>query len=191
MIGITVGIGCFVLHAMIVLLWLRQPGKFPPVARHFVSALSTHLVVVIITARFLGQLDYWPIAAVSGFLAVCWLFAFSAVYKSVSLRVLTQLATHSQQRLPLARISACYVRPEFQARVVVLQAMGCVEEVQSGLIVTAKGKRIARWIGMIQRACGITTSGLYGGVPTPACTGEAAPTPTRQTHSSTAYSSRG
>src|SRR5262245_64767426 len=113
MTALLVGLGCFALHAAVSLVWLRRPGRTPPVVRHAASALGTHVVGVVVAAYCAGPLAYWPLAAVSAFGAVGWLFAFSAVYKSVSLRVLTELASVPDGARSLEAVTEGYVRPEF------------------------------------------------------------------------------
>ena len=141
MTGLFVGLVCFALHVAVSLVWLRLPGGLSPVARHAISALATH-VVGVVTAGWLGvAFAYWPAAAVSGFCAVCWLFAYSAVYKSVSLRILAELERSPDRALPLETITDEYVRPEFESRVVVLVRMGCAEDVEDGYAITSKGNR--------------------------------------------------
>jgi hypothetical protein len=163
MTALVVGLACFGAHAAVTLVWLRLPGRTPPVARHALSALATHVVGVALAARLVGPFAYWPAAAVAAVGAVCWLFAFSAVYKSVSLRVLTQLARTPGHALPVGTITRRYVRPEFEARVAVLVRMGCASETEGGYAATGKGAAAARRVEGIQRACGIAESGLYGG----------------------------
>ncbi len=163
MIALLVGLCCFLLHAAVTLCWLRLPGRVSPVARHGVSAIGTHVLGIVWGAQLIGPFAYWPAAAVSGFGAVCWLFAFSAVYKSVSLRILTQLARTPGNALSLESITGEHVRPEFAARVAVLVRMGCAEETAEGYTITGKGSETARRIALIQRACGIEQSGMYGG----------------------------
>jgi hypothetical protein len=161
MTALLAGLGCFVLHVAVTLAWLRRPCRTPPVVRHAASALGTHVVGVAVAAGAVGPFAYWPAAAVSGFGAVCWLFAFSAVYKSVSLRVLTELARTPGGALPLDEITEEYVRSEFAARVAVLVKMGCAEETEDGYAATAKGNSTARRIEAVRRACGVSGGGLY------------------------------
>ncbi|VTT97522.1 Uncharacterized protein OS=Crocosphaera watsonii WH 8501 GN=CwatDRAFT_1334 PE=4 SV=1 [Gemmataceae bacterium] len=161
--ALLVGLCCFAAHVAVTLVWLRVKRGPSPVARHAASALGTHAAGVLAGAWVAGPLAYWPAAAVSGFGAVCWLFAFSAVYKSVSLRILSQLSRTPGNALPFVAIAEAYVRPEFEARVAVLVKMGCAEEDAGGYAATAAGNATARRIAGIQRACGIEASGLYGG----------------------------
>ena len=162
MTSLLVGLLCFALHVAVTLVWLRLPGRTSPVARHAVSALGTNVVVVALAAYRIGSFAYWPAAAVSGFGAVCWLFAFSAVYKSVSLRILTQLDRVPDGALPLDAITKEHVRPEFAARAMVLVKMNCVEEAEDGYVVTEKGTGMACRVGTLKRICGVGESGLYG-----------------------------
>jgi hypothetical protein len=161
--ALFVGLACFALHAITTLVWLRLPGRTPPVVRHAVSALSTHVLGVALAAQVAGPFAYWPAAAVSGFLAVCWLFAFSAVYKSVSLRILTQLDRAPGHAMPLEAIMEEHVRPEFEARVALLVKMGHATATDEGYAATASGNDTARRIEVVRRACGVSGSGLYGG----------------------------
>jgi hypothetical protein len=161
--ALFVGLACFALHAITTLVWLRLPGRTPPVVRHAVSALSTHVLGVALTAQVAGPFAYWPAAAVSGFLAVCWLFAFSAVYKSVSLRILTQLDRTPGHATSLETITEEYVRPEFEARAALLVRMGHAEESDEGYAATAAGNDAARRVETIRRACGVEGNGMYGG----------------------------
>ncbi len=162
--ALLVGAGCFGSHLLLTLLLLRLPGRVAPVARHAGSAAFTHVAGVVFAAITLGPIPYWPIAAVSGFGAVGWLFAFSAVYKSVSLRILSHLAEAPRSAIPFEEVTACFVLPEFQSRVKVLEAMGCAEAITEGYALTEKGGATARRILAVQWVCGIERSGLYGGV---------------------------
>ena len=161
MTALLVGLACFALHAVVTLIWLRLPGRISPVARHAASALGTHIVGVALAAMVLGPFAYWPAAAANGFLAIGWLFAFSAVYKSVSLRILTHLDRVLDHSLTVDAIADRYVRAEFEARARVLMKMGCVDASNGAYTLTEKGRAVARRIEGIRRACGVGGSGLY------------------------------
>lgn len=160
--ALLVGASCFAAHVLVTLLLLRVPGRMSPVARHAASAAVTHVAGVVAAGLALGPLPYWPIAAASGFGAVAWLFAFSAVYKSVSLRLLAQLAS-TTDGLSFETVTDEYVRPEFVARTEVLETMGLADgDDAAGFALTAAGQAAARRIAVVQRVCGIEKSGLYG-----------------------------
>lgn len=161
MTALLVGLVCFLLHAVVSLVALRQPGRMSPVARHAASALGTHIVGMAVAAWVVGPFAYWPAAAANGWLVVCWLFVFSAVYKSVSLRILTHLDRLPSHSLGVDTIAESYVRPEFEARALVLVKMGCARESNGEFMLTEKGSAVARRIEGIRRAWGIEGSGLY------------------------------
>jgi hypothetical protein len=162
MTELLVGLGSFTLHVAVTLIWLRWPGRVSLVARHAASAFGTHALGIALAAAVIGPLAYWPVAAVNGFLVVGWLFAFSAVYKSVSLRILTQLDRAPGRALHFESIVDEFIRPEFAARIGVLVTMGCAEQTGDGFATTGKGNATARRIALIQRAWGIDQSGMYG-----------------------------
>jgi hypothetical protein len=163
MTALIVGLGCFLAHALVSLVWLRLPGPLSLPGRHAVSAIGTHTAGIVFGAHLVGPFAYWPAAAVSGFGAVCWLFAFSAVYKSVSFRILTRLSRLEGRSLSLPAITEEYVRPEFEQRTRVLAAMNCAHEANATFAITARGRAMADRLRAIQRACGIERSGLYAG----------------------------
>jgi hypothetical protein len=167
MTALLVGLACFALHAAVSLVALRLPGRMSPVARHAASAFGTHIVGIAVAAMIVGPFAYWPAAAVNGLLVVCWLFAFSAVYKSVSLRILTHLDRVPDHSLTIDAIAENYVRPEFAARALVLVKMGCVVESNGEFALTEKGKAIARRIALVQRVWGIESGGMYGSLANP------------------------
>ena len=160
--ALLVGAGCTAAHVPLTLLLLRAPGRASPVARHALSAALTHVIGVAAAGFLVGPFPYWPAAAASGFGAVVWLFAFSAVYKSVSLKVLTRLAATPGGELPFDAITGDYVRAEFTARAEVMVALGWVRDGPDGFELTPAGAAAARRLRAVQRACGIETSGLYG-----------------------------
>jgi hypothetical protein len=161
MTGLLVGLGCFLFHVAVSLVWLRRPGRTSPVARHAASALGTHAIGVFLAALWVGPFAYWSAAAMSGFGAVVWLFGYSAVYKSVSLSILRELSRSPGQVVPIETIVDRYVRPEFENRAQVLVRMGCARETERGYEVTRRGIDISTRLAVVQWMFGITASGLY------------------------------
>jgi len=160
--GLLVGVVAFGLHFVLSILWLRVRVARPaPVLRHIISAIICHTIAVLAFCINDLHFAYWSAFAVFGFLAIAWLFAFSAVYKSVSLRILTQLHTAGEVGLSFATITDDYVEPEFANRIAVLLRMGLVVEHAEGYSISVSGKRFARRWRWVQRICGIARSGLY------------------------------
>jgi hypothetical protein len=170
-LSLVVGLGLFVLHALLTLVLLRVPGSLSPVLRHGGCALAVHVAGMLAAGWWLGPLPYWPACAVFAFGSVVWLFAYSGVYKSVCLRILGRLVVTPGEQLALEQLTEQYVLAEFKDRTQVLQLMGLVDQQGDGMfLLTAKGAQTARWIQQIQRWFGIQHSGLYGA--TAAATGQ-------------------
>ena len=141
MSALFVGVACFAAHAFASLVWLAPSGEV--VAGRPACDLRAR------NARpgdHAGSVACGAVGLLAGgggqrVRAVCWLFAFSAVYKSVSLRILTQLARTPGHSLPLGAITVEYVRPEFEARVALLVRVGWAEWTADGILVTESGQR--------------------------------------------------
>lgn len=160
--GWLVGLGWLAGHVVITLVWLRWGSRPSPVARHLVSALVTHLVGVGVAARLGPGWAYWPAAAVHVGGVVAWAFVFCAVYKSVSLRVLTELARQSPAGLPLDRIAREIVGPEYAARFGLLVQAGYIVATETGYRATAAGDAAARRLAALRAFWGLDGDGLYG-----------------------------
>lgn len=157
------GGGCFLAFAGLCLPVLRLPGRLAPVTRQAGLALLVHGLGVAWAVRGETILPYLHGAALYGFLVAAWLFVFSAVYKSVSLGVLCELARLPQGELPLEEITRRHVAPRFAERIDLLVAGGLVRREGDGYAITSQGKRTARRLEGMRRVFGLTGSGLYGG----------------------------
>jgi hypothetical protein len=155
------GAAGFGVYFLTLLLVLRLPGRVAPVLRHVGLALLIHLGMVVGAICFLAPRSYWHGAALYWCCFLLTLFAYSAVYKSVSLEILAQLARRETQSLTLPDISDGYIRPTFDRRIDILVAAGHVVEGDGRFHLTEAGRRLARRFGAVQKLFGITRSGLY------------------------------
>ena len=128
MTALLVGLACFALHAVVTLIWLRLQEEYrrlrgTQLRRSAHTSSGSQLATLVV-----GPFAYWPAAAANGFLAIGWLFAFSAVYKSVSLRILTHLDRVLDHSLTVDAIAEqiCPCRVRGPRRV--LMKMGCVDD---------------------------------------------------------------
>lgn len=160
--SVVVGAAGLLAHALILLVWLRVPGRLAPVLRHAASAAVVHAASTVAAAYLVGRLPYWPNAAVFGFGVIAYLFAFCAVYKSVSLRILSRLLLAPGQRVGMAEIAQQFVLPEFRQRTRVMEGLGWIKAADDRLVITDKGRRSARRLMRLQALFGIRRSGLYG-----------------------------
>ncbi|MBE9116872.1 hypothetical protein IQ249_13275 [Lusitaniella coriacea LEGE 07157] len=166
-LSFLIGAATFFLYALTVLILLRLPLSLPPIIVHFSLALVIHIITVLTCFIVFETLPYWHGAALYWFCFNLYLFAYSAVYKSISLNILLSLARRPSQSATIEEISAIYVQPSFQERIEILQNAGYVLSKNSTFELTQKGKHLARRIAVVQRLFGIEQSGLYSTVPDP------------------------
>lgn len=157
------GGGCFLAFAGLCLPVLRLPGRLAPVTRQAGLSLLVHVLGVAWAVHYGPILPYFHGAALYWFLVAAWSFVFSAVYKSVSLGVLCELARLPQGELPLEEITRRHVAPRFAERIDLLVAGGLVRREGEGYLITDQGRRAARRLEGLRRLFGVAGSGLYGG----------------------------
>jgi hypothetical protein len=156
------GAVAFAVYALAALVALRLPGRWSPVARKVVLALLVHVGATGVALRMYGSLPYWHGAAVYWCGFVLSLFLYSAVYKSISLTILADLAKRADHGLSLHDITTAHVWPSFVARARILVAAGYVAEAAGAFRATDAGRRLARRVAVVQRLFGVRQSGLYG-----------------------------
>lgn len=164
--SLTAGVLALLLHMLLVPLVLRLFRTLAPVLLHLASGLLVHLVQVIVmwwagTAGSHEPLPYWHGTAVLGAGAIGYLFVFSAVYKSVSLRILDCLVTHGGDRARLRDIVTEVVAPETRSRMRLLVEMGLAAEEGGRYRTTGQGRKTAARLQTLRRVFGIRDSGLY------------------------------
>ena len=90
-----------------------------------------------------------------------YVFAFGAVYKSVSLEILLGLVDRPGRTAPLSEIVDRQVPDLFLGRTKILIDGGLVEQADSRFAATAAGQTMASRIGRLRRAFRIGNTGLY------------------------------
>lgn len=89
------------------------------------------------------------------------LFAYSAIYKSISLRLLVESAQAYPDSVSIEKLHRDAVLPRFKDRINLLLAGGQLEVKGDLLVVTNQGKRLCRKIDGIRVFLGFSRSGLY------------------------------
>ncbi len=145
-----------------VLLTLRYLPQITPVYVFAGGTLIGIGVATAIGAYFLNEFEFWTAGSLISLLGVCHLFVFSAVYKSVSLRMLGVLADQPGGRMHVAELVEQVARPSVEERMDVLVDMGLAEKDGDGLFhATAQGIRTDARLARLQHHFGIRSSGLY------------------------------
>lgn len=132
-----------------------------PVMLLAIAAVVTHGLGVMLGIVVAPHFQYWDAASIFGFCVMAYVFAFGAVYKSVSLDILLGVVDRPEQRAPLSDIVERQVPALFQGRIMNLVDDGLVEPIDSQFAATAAGRSIAARVGQLRRAFGIGDTSLY------------------------------
>ena len=139
----------------------RLPRPLPPVICLAIAAVVSHLAGVVLGVMTMQHFQYWNAASIFSFGVMGYVFAFGAVYKSVSIEILLDLAERDERRVPLSDIVEHKVPDIFRGRTDVLVDSGLVKRAGSSFVVTAAGQKLAGRIARLRRLFAIGDTGLY------------------------------
>ncbi|MCK1359534.1 hypothetical protein [Bradyrhizobium sp. 199] len=161
MIGLLAAVTFAVLAPALQLMARAREWKFGPVMLLAIAAIVTHGLGVMLGIFVVPQFQYWDAASIFGFCVMGYVFAFGAVYKSVSLDILLGVVDRPERRAPLSEIVEQQVPALFQGRIGNLVDGGLVEPADSHFTATAAGRTMASRVGQLRRAFGIGDTSLY------------------------------
>jgi hypothetical protein len=156
------GVLLFMILAPVMQAAARKMGS--PISPVSVLALATvisHLSSILLGAWTQQQFQYWNAASIFGFAVMLYVFAFGAVYKSVSLEILLDIARRPGHTAPLAEIVDKKVGEIFRGRTEILIDGGQVERAGACFVATDAGHAAANRIRQIRRIFTIGDTGLY------------------------------
>jgi hypothetical protein len=158
----TVGVVAFAVLAP-VMQWMarRAASSVPPVIILAITAIVSHLASVVLGIAYAPQFQYWNAASIFSFGVMSYIFAFGAVYKSVSLEILLDVAERPACEVPLSDIVERQVPGIFRGRTKILVDSGLAERTDSSFVATAAGRKLARRIARLRRVFAIGDTGLY------------------------------
>jgi hypothetical protein len=139
----------------------RATSPIAPVSVLAIAAVVSHVASVLLGVATLVQFQYWDTASLFGFGVMLYVFAFGAVYKSVSLEILLDLEQRPGHSALLADIVDHKVPEIFRGRTDILVSGGHVEHAGPSFAVTAAGRAISARIAQMRRAFAIGDTGLY------------------------------
>lgn len=165
-LSLLVGSVAFVCYALAVPLMLRAVRGVAPVTVFVGSAVGIHvlqiLAMIVIGRSTELPVPYWHGAAVFGAGAIGYLFVFSAVYKSISLRMLAMLIRDKGRVTAVDALTGAITVPEFEQRAkILLEGRFAAASAGASYVITAEGRAMAERIIGLQRAFGVAQSGLY------------------------------
>lgn len=156
--GVVIGLCAVPLIALV----LRLRPAWPPVYVFAAGIALSGLAAVLAGRTWIGSFHFWPALAAAGAIGIANFFVFSAVYKSISLRMLVLLASRSGCQADKGLLVDSIVRPAVSERMELLADMGMVAPQAGGTFSpTAKGRRTIARLQNLQRLFGISHSGLY------------------------------
>jgi hypothetical protein len=159
--GVT-GIVLFTILAPVMQIIARRASwSIAPVAILAIVAVISHLASVLLGLMTVQQFQYWNAASIFSFGVTLYVFAFGAVYKSVSLELLLDLAQRPGYAATLSEIVDRKVADILRGRTEILVDSGQVERAGSCFVVTARGRATAGRVAQIRGAFAIGNSGLY------------------------------
>jgi hypothetical protein len=155
------GFAASVLHALLMLAVARLRLKLPALVVQIALAASIQGIVALALAAT-GMLgSYWHFASAFAFGFMTYLFCFSALYKSISLRILVHIADQPGGTATLDTIFQRVVVRSFTQRAEALIALGLVRQVASEYEATTAGRQVSRRIIALRQLLGCEGGGIY------------------------------
>ena len=158
--GLAHGLYGFVLYFVAVAVLLRLLRGVGPVSIVLGSVLPVGIVAL---ALFLGlgqHVNFWAYAASYCFFVLVLLMAFGAIYKSISLQILLDLARKPERTDSYENVLRCYIAEEsFHDRLAVIERQQFATRLGDGFALTRRGWRVAKSLQSIQKLYRIARSG--------------------------------
>jgi hypothetical protein len=123
--------------------------------------LAIHAASVIVAYQALNGFLYWYAL---GSFAVGWFMFFTlstAVYVSVSARILRALGTRPGNSLAVAEVYRACIRKPFEERAEFLVAAGLAEKGPHGYRITSRGRQSARRVQLLRTVFAMDGAGMY------------------------------
>lgn len=150
-------------HALTTVGLLHLQSSIAPVLIHAASS-AAWFICLVFGLWLLSLVDaFWWTAATFAFFVMTYLFGYSALYKSVSLRMLVMLSNGSDQTLTLSSMESEFVRRNFDARAEMLIRAHMIRTTPVGLELSCRGQNISARLSALRKFFGVVSSGVYFG----------------------------
>jgi hypothetical protein len=158
--GLVLGLSGFLLYFVAVAVLLRLARGVGPVLIVLGSVVPVGIVAL---ALFLGlgqRVNFWMYVAGYCFFVLSFLMAFGAIYKSISLRILLDLARKPERTDTYENVLRRYIAEEsFHDRLAVIERQQFATRLGDGFVLTQRGWRVAKSLQSIQKFYRIARSG--------------------------------
>lgn len=150
----------FAVYLLLVLVALRALRRVAASAIVTGAAVVTYVGLVAVAGASGTAVRFWPLSASYWFPSLCFLMVFGAIYKSISLRILSDLidrpACADRYDAVLGR---CIEGDSYPNRLQVMADAGLAVRGASDLCLTPKGRRLAASVARLQALYKIERSG--------------------------------
>ena len=148
-------------HSVTVIALLHARTRLAPVLLHAISALAWHCAGIVILLVLGAIRYYWDSAALFGLSVMLFVFGFSAVYKSVTLRALAFIQQHTGMAITTRDLYEQVVMRAFRERVNLLTQSGLTSLDASKYSLMPAGRKMVNRISGIRSWFGVSSAGLY------------------------------
>lgn len=157
---VILGITWFGIYMTAVYSAIRLCRQKSPAMLAVVIAAAVIVAATVVAAAIPVRANYWRVLATASFLMLVYLMVFGATYKSVSLHIMHDLWRTPARKLPIEQILARYIQTEsFSNRIQVMLEHGWATQSADGIMLSQKGRRLARTVRFVQRLYNIERSG--------------------------------
>jgi len=155
------GLVAFIFYTVVFLILMRLRLKVGWVTLQVFVGGIIHILSSMLSFYFVNDFLYWYAL---GVFSVCWFCFFTlstAVYVSISARILRTINNNHDQSSSLDDIFRVCIRQPFQERAEFLVASGLAQKGKFGFRITDTGGKNARSLQALRRFFGMEGSGLY------------------------------
>lgn len=139
---------------------LLRLGRRSPAAAVTGAALALYPIGLVGSLGVNGRVEFWTYSTTYWFLALSYLMAFGAIFKSVSLRLMLDVLEAPNGQARRADIFTRYIGDRsYHDRLDVARKNELARETPDGFLLTERGRTIARSVAIIQRLFSIRASG--------------------------------
>jgi len=158
--GFLTGTLGFTVYLVAILGLLRLPIPGSPALVVVGTAIVVYVGTAAAGAALVAPVPFWAMSATYWFLALCFLMAFGAIYKSISLRILLHLLDRPDRAERRDAIMSRYVQTDsYRGRLEVLITQRLATRERAAFRLTPRGQRIAAVAAGCQRLFRIEQSG--------------------------------
>jgi hypothetical protein len=160
---ILLSFGLLCSHFLVTTVALRLARSISPVLIHLFSAIFAAMSLILITWLSLDTTHYsvWPGLSLLAFGAMAFLFAYSAIYKSISLRLLVEGVSTYPEAVLIDQLHDQSVLPRYLDRINLLVRSGHLQQEGELVAITSRGLKLCGSLNHWRIRLGFGDSGLY------------------------------